>query len=223
MLGHPPRGPAMNRIRFSIAALLVVALFLAIALAALRESTDLWDSGLFGTTLVLLLISVLLAVHRIGRRRAYWLGFALFGWAYLGASLVPPIEARLPTTLGLARVDSWRASRVVLWEEDLFVRGVRSFDASASGQGTMAPDIPSPPKRWVVSVFRTPTTSPSPNYIKRLVGLPSGPSEAFLRIGHTLFALAFAGLGGLLSRYLFVRNQHAANGGVTPTQTISDA
>jgi hypothetical protein len=56
-----------------------------------------------------------------------------------------------------------------------------------------------------------------------IMGLPSGPSEVFLRIGHTLFALAFACLGGLLSRYLFVRNHHTANGGATPTQTTSDA
>ena len=79
----------MRRIRFTIASLLGVVLFVAVAFAALRAATDAWDSGVFGLTLGLLLTSVLLAVHRAGGRRAYWLGFALFGGTYLGASLIP--------------------------------------------------------------------------------------------------------------------------------------
>ena len=53
-----------------------------------------------------LLVSILLAVHRTEKRRAFWLGFALFGAAYLGLSLVPPIESRLITTKALAFIDS---------------------------------------------------------------------------------------------------------------------
>ena len=34
------------------------------------------------------------------------MGFALFGWAYLGLSLVPSIESRLITTKALAYLDS---------------------------------------------------------------------------------------------------------------------
>jgi hypothetical protein len=40
----------MRRIRFNIANLLVVVLFLAVGFAALRESNDLWDSGVFSLT-----------------------------------------------------------------------------------------------------------------------------------------------------------------------------
>ena len=52
------------------------------------------------------MISVLLAIHRTEKRRAFWLGFALFGAAYLGLSLVPSIESRLITTKALAYIDS---------------------------------------------------------------------------------------------------------------------
>ena len=90
----------MRRIRFNIASLLVAVLFVAVGFAALRESSDLWDSGLFTLMLTVLLISILLAIHRSDARRAFWLGFALFGWTYLGLSLVPPIETRLMTTKG---------------------------------------------------------------------------------------------------------------------------
>jgi hypothetical protein len=92
----------MRRFLFTIGGLLAVILFAAVSIAALREATDLWDRGGFTLTAGLLLGSVLLAAHRTGRRRAFWVGFALFGWAYLGVSLIPPVESRLLTTKGLA-------------------------------------------------------------------------------------------------------------------------
>ena len=96
----------MRRIRFTIASLLMLVLFVAVGFAALRESNDLWDSGVLTVTLAALLISILLAVHRTESRRAFWLGFAFFGWIYLVLSLVPSIESRLMTTKGLAYLDS---------------------------------------------------------------------------------------------------------------------
>ena len=96
----------MRRFRFNIASLLVVVLVLGFGFAALRESNELWDSGLFTLTLGVLLVSILLAIHRTESRRAFWLGFALFGWGYLGLSLVPSIESRLITTKALTYLDS---------------------------------------------------------------------------------------------------------------------
>ena len=96
----------MKRIRFNIASLLGVILVLGVGFAALRESSDLWESGVFSTTIGCLLISILLAIHRAEKRRAFWLGFALFGWIYLGLALVPSIESRLITTKALAFLDS---------------------------------------------------------------------------------------------------------------------
>jgi hypothetical protein len=86
----------MRRIRFSIASLLGLVLFVAAVAAALREANDIWDSGMFTLAVSLLLASVLLALHlsvlmathRTGRRRTAWTGFALFGWAYHVASLM---------------------------------------------------------------------------------------------------------------------------------------
>jgi hypothetical protein len=78
----------MRRIRFNIASLLIAVLFLAVGFAALRESNDLWDSGLFSLTVVVLLGSILLAVHRSDAGWAFWVGFALFGWTYLALSLI---------------------------------------------------------------------------------------------------------------------------------------
>jgi len=76
-------------------------LFVAVGISALRESSDLWDSGIFTVTLGGLLISVLLAIHRTETTRAFWIGFALFVWAYLALSLVPSIESRMITSKAL--------------------------------------------------------------------------------------------------------------------------
>jgi hypothetical protein len=96
----------VRRIRFNIASLLVGILFVAVGFAALRESTEFRDSGLFSLMLIVLLGSILLAIHHSEAKRAFWLGFALFGGGYLAFSLVPSIESRLITTKALAYLDS---------------------------------------------------------------------------------------------------------------------
>src|SRR5262249_5970683 len=96
----------MQRFRFNIAALVGLIFACGVAFASLKESSELWESAVFSLTLVVILVAALLAIHRIGERRHFWLGFALFGGCYLGISLIPPIEARLITSKGLAFLHS---------------------------------------------------------------------------------------------------------------------
>ena len=96
----------MRWFRFNIAGLIVFILICGIAFAALKESSDLWEHGVFSVTLLAFVTSVLLAIHRTGPRRAFWLGFALFGGCYLGLSMIPPVESRLVSSQGLAYLHS---------------------------------------------------------------------------------------------------------------------
>ena len=96
----------MKRFRYRIASLLILVLLLGVGFAALREANDLWDGCVLTLTIGVLLVSVLLALHRRETTRAFWVGFALFGWAYLELSLVPSIEPRLLTTTARAYLDS---------------------------------------------------------------------------------------------------------------------
>jgi hypothetical protein len=102
----------MRRFRFRLGTLVILVLFFGVGLAALRESNEIWDSSIFTVTLGVLLTSILLAIHRAEKRRAFWLGFALFGSAYSGLSLVPSIESRLITTTALAYLDSKMARSI---------------------------------------------------------------------------------------------------------------
>jgi hypothetical protein len=96
----------MKRFRFHIGSLLILVVLLGVGFAALREASDLWDGIVLSSAVGILLVSVLLVVHRRAERRAFWAGFALFGWGYLGLIALPSIEPRLLTTKALAYLDS---------------------------------------------------------------------------------------------------------------------
>jgi hypothetical protein len=199
----------MRRPRFTIASLLGVVVFVAVAIASLREATDLWDCGVFTATAGLLLASVLWAVHRTGLRRAFWLGFALFGWVYLVASLVPAVEPRLLTTKALAYLDSKVPGRNAVFLFNVSATGgtvttsnaVQSYAFSTSG-GTLAANQPGAVRFWSAG------TGP-------LLAVPNGTTENFVRIGHSLIALIMAFFGGHLSRRLYARRGQDA--GPSPT------
>ena len=185
----------MRRFRFTIASLLVVVLFLAVGFAALRESSDLWDSGLLSLTIGVLLISILLAVHRTDKRRGFWLGFATFGWIYLGLSLVPSIESRLMTTKVFAYLDSKVPGRATMYT---FIKRV-----TGSGTGNMRVS------NVAFTLSRTQSLTAGQGLVRlwnrttgnRLGGW-SGTTENFVRIGHSLFTLLVGWLGAQLSRRL---------------------
>jgi hypothetical protein len=92
--------------RTSIASIMVLILFLAVASAALRSASETWDGILLVVVLGMLAVSVLGVVYRRGNQRAGWLGFALFGWGYLtlasGPWFATEVQPRLPTTQLLA-------------------------------------------------------------------------------------------------------------------------
>jgi hypothetical protein len=182
----------MRRLRFHLGTLVILILVLAVGFAALRESSDLWESGMFTLTLGVLLTSILLANYRSEKGRGFWLGFALFGSAYLGLSLLPSIESMLITTKAFAYLSSNVPGRPMK-SYTLINSGIRSgspsnqvqsiflsidgHQAATDGQGKVA--------IW-----------------KAVTGGWSGSTENFVRIGHSLFALLAGWLGGQLSRRL---------------------
>jgi hypothetical protein len=194
----------MRRFRISIAGLLGVVLFIAVALAALLASTPAWDSGTLGLTSLSLLTAVLLAVHRTDRRRAFWLGFGLFGWAYLVASLIPPIGSRLPTTIGLAFIDSKIPGRQTSWVVPLLPYPgtyTNTYVASPVQGYVITPQANDLSTSIQNNVWLWDTTT-----VKLLAG-PNGTTENFIRIGHSLLALVLAFVGGHLSRYVYGRGR----------------
>jgi hypothetical protein len=183
----------MKRFRFNIGTLVILVLFFGVGLAALRESNEIWDSSIFMLTLGVLLTSILFAIHRAEKRRAFGLGFALFGSAYLALSLLPSIESRLITTKALAYLDSKVPGRPVAF----YV--VTSYSRTGLNQvsnGTHA-----------LNGIKTPSAGQGPIRLwdastGKVLGGWGGTTVNFVRIGHSLFALLVGWLGGQLSRRL---------------------
>jgi hypothetical protein len=198
----------MSRIRFHIGSLVILVLILGVALAALRESNDLWDSGVFSFTIGVLLISVVLALHRTGPKRAFWVGFALFGAVYLGLSLIPSIESRLITTKALAYVDSKlpRANDAGIAYGDFDSDGVvdllvaNDLTARVAGPNTGG-WIRNPTTQLLSKSVTNGSASYKIVYTTALTG-SAATSVNFTRIGHSLIALVAAFGGGRLSRHL---------------------
>jgi WD40 repeat protein len=187
----------MRRFRFNIASLLVVVLLVAVGFAALRESNETWDSGLFTLTLSVLLASTLLAIHRNDARRAFWIGFAVFGGGYLVLSLVPSIESRLATSKALAYLDSKVPGRTQTFFKV-------QFTATGSGAlGNQVRAVAFSPDGNQVATSSLGTVKLWDATTGRLLGGWAGTTENFVRIGHSLLALLAGWLGGLLSRRLW--------------------
>lgn len=72
----------MNRFRFSLGTFLVVVTLLAVALAALVSQSRLAASAALTAYLVLLCVALAGAILPQAPNRAFWIGFAIFGWTY---------------------------------------------------------------------------------------------------------------------------------------------
>ncbi len=81
--GVPRRAPrSLPAIKTSILALVLVVAACAMAFTALRTGSRLWYTVLYTFTAFLLLTAVLCARFRRGNERAFWFGFAVFGWGF---------------------------------------------------------------------------------------------------------------------------------------------
>jgi hypothetical protein len=94
----------MRTIRFPIAGLMLAVLVVALGLAALRNASEVWAGVMFLFTCAVLCLAIVGAICRDGPRRAWWLGFSLFGWGYLLLSLWSTVS--LPT-MALLDVIAW--------------------------------------------------------------------------------------------------------------------
>jgi hypothetical protein len=79
----------MTRLRFTLAQLMAVVLFLGFGFAALRNADAFWASAAYTLAIILLAGSLVGAFARKGRARTTWIGFAVFGWTYLIVTHLP--------------------------------------------------------------------------------------------------------------------------------------
>src|SRR3954468_630295 len=101
-MAHPSKhyGLGMQRHRFSIAAMMVAVIILALGLAALQAGTSFWLKAVYTATLVVLLLAIIGARYRPRGEAAFWFGFAVFGWGYFLMGIGPWTEWSATTVSG---------------------------------------------------------------------------------------------------------------------------
>ncbi len=97
----------MRRVRFSIAGLMAAVAVAALAVAALRSSTPAWAGAMLMLVWSVLGLAIVSVIYRPRGERAWWLGFALFGFGYLVLAFWSEINFdSLPTTTSLLFLSS---------------------------------------------------------------------------------------------------------------------
>ncbi len=170
-------------IRFTIAGLMGAVLAAAIGLAALRTASETWAGVMLLLTCGVLALAVVGVVCRGESERAWWLGFALFGWGYLALAFWCGNRARSPrlptlmwldavgTKLGLPPHDGGMGAGVLSGLRSIGIRGIHGSVGAFGGFGGNAG--------------------------------AGGVDESFAQVGHCLWALLLAILGGILASILF--------------------
>jgi hypothetical protein len=77
----------MGRFRITIGRLLLAIAHCGVGFAALRSPSWIWASTFFSLVVATMAAATLTAVYRRGSRRAFWTGYAVCGWLYLGLSV----------------------------------------------------------------------------------------------------------------------------------------
>ena len=73
----------MRRLRLSIAQIMLLVLLIGLAIGVLRSPSPLLARVTWTSTAALLCWAIVAAIFRPVRHRAFWSGFAVFGWVHL--------------------------------------------------------------------------------------------------------------------------------------------
>jgi hypothetical protein len=192
----------MRRIRVSIAALLTGIALFGVTLTALIYPSPLAGNAFFTLTVGTLMTGLLGAVYSRGRKRAFWIGFSTFGWAYFLANYGPEPISNVASNLVTEGILE------ILYPYT--IPHAESGDASVVPPALLPQPVPpmlpgDPPSSW-----ETWTTS------DRTTGSYYSSPRMFNRIGHSLFCLLFASIGGILARR-FHENRERAEERAVPT------
>jgi hypothetical protein len=213
-----------NLPRYSIASILAVIAIVAVALAALRTPSYLWANVTSSLALGTLVVAVINVIYSREGVRAYWVGFSLCGGIYFAVCTLPGLHdsvcPRLATEVALdllyPHVSPASAAPGFGWIAEMVqVRtpGAPAIDQTVSGvNGSVRYVYSSPtPMGSAIVVPEVPASQWAAwNEPDRTIGVgypigtvPLCSSEAFRRIGHAMFTLVFAVLGGTFARHRY--------------------
>ena len=167
----------------------------ALGCAALVNASELWASAGLTAVVGSLVVAVLAVVFRKGRARAFAGGFVICGSLYLIFAFGPWFHANLSPSLLTTKLLAYVHAKV---QKEVPSQVAAVTMPSAPVQSTLSSDDHyTYAVRWIAS---TGTATP--------VEVPSW--EHFRQVGHSLWAVLFAYLSGLLARYFYATRERKA-------------
>lgn len=168
--------------RFTIARLMIVVGFCAVALAAWHGANDIWAGIMMSLLFLALGTAALGAIQRRGAKRAFWLGFLIYGAGYATLAFVPwfseQIAPKLPVSQVVAQI-YWRISE---------------------SSGRLRQEFPDD----VLAELRK-MKQPQRDRVLRRIFTSTGNYNQSLQVGHSITAITLAFLGGAISRWFYYR------------------
>jgi hypothetical protein len=189
--------------RFSLQKLLVVVALIALGCAGLMYRTAEWVSIVVSVTIALYAIAILRAVGQRAGPRAFSLGFAIAGIAYLllaNCSFFGSLREALVTNYPLAM-----AARSVGMRDPAFRLDFRGDDLF--GSPYLSSNVPS----LVIQGIPGPeVVACLDDVISLAMANNTTPVSRFFLIGHCLWSWLFAWLAGWIAERRYVRRQEVA-------------
>ncbi len=204
--------------QFSIRSLLVAVTIAALGIAALLNAGPWWEAAVWGGTLLLLAISLLLIVYRRQEGRAFWLGFAVLGGIYLGIvvySWTPhanskytrrdPLAQQSLITTRLAKLayeslmPGAKTQENIAPSAALTTTSLNDLEIYTAGEGGAAGDAAAAARSGMDLVAAMMGSSgtpaiPNPSYV---------PLASFLNVAHALWLLLVAAIGGKTGQFIY--------------------
>lgn len=190
--------------QFSIRSLLAAVTIAAVGVVALLNANVWWEGGTWLVALTLVGAGILLAIYRRGEQRAYWLGFVIFGGLYVGLIVVGAITGTYHNLL-----PSQLAGAAHQWM--IPAEGQNEYVPPAGLPGPPMPIVTytspvilsSPYAQPVYSSVPPPATTATPMSAVGWIANPNYVSlEKFISIGHSLWLLLAAAIGGKLCQWI---------------------
>lgn len=221
--------------QFSLRNLLIAVAGCAFGAAALVNANVWWVAITWSAALYSVTAAALLAMHRREEKRAFWSGFALFGSLYLLLLMysIQPVSSSNSSVLCLAplsyhqllttKLTTWTYSRLPAALATEYLPGPTAGAAGSSG-GSFGPMSGGPPPGGMPGMGGAGMGPPGGG----MPGLPSSGSmpgggsagvifptpnprfvdqNTYTEVGHALWTLLIASLGGALSCWFFKTRQ----------------
>jgi hypothetical protein len=189
--------------RFSIRQLFAATALVAVGCLALVKPSALLAATMMGVVALALLAAVVFTIYRSGDKRAFWLGFAVFGWSYLLLCYGPIFtENNSPfgwTRLVTARLATALYDRIHGSTVAQPTRFITTYTTAVDPFGAPpplpppTPGVPPPAPSGAMTVQVAPYAPSWPVTLQ----MATGPDRAdFLNAAHSLWALLIALCGG---------------------------